>query len=70
MSMFRERWRSLLNAAIIRAAMGKPISRQELARALRIKNTIHALKRNGRSNANGKVLRLTTASHALRKDLI
>lgn len=69
-SMFRERWRSMLNAAVIRAAMGQPMTRDEMARALRIKGTIHALKRNGKSNANGRALRLLTVRNALRKDLI
>lgn len=68
--MFRERLRSLVNVAIIRAAMHSPLSAAELARALRIKNTIHALKRNGRSNQTGTALRLATVVNALRKDLI
>ena len=68
--MFRERWRSLLNVMIIRQAMGKPLQAEELAKALRIKASIHALKRNGRSNKQGEILRFATAANALRKDLV
>jgi hypothetical protein len=69
--MFRERWRSLLNVMVIhRATVGRNITAGEMARALRIKGTIHALKRNGKNNDNGQALRLLTAQNALRKDLI
>lgn len=69
--MFRERLRSLINVMVIyRADTGRNLTAAEMARALRIKATIHALKRNGKNNANGQALRLATVANALRKDLI
>lgn len=69
--MFRERIRSLINVMVIyRATVGRSLTAPEMARALRIKGTIHALKRNGKNNENGRALRLVTVANALGKDLI
>jgi hypothetical protein len=66
---FQERPRSLLNAMIIQAAVGQPMNAADMARALRIKGTVHALKRNGPKNINGRLLRLFTVINVLKKDL-
>jgi hypothetical protein len=66
----KERLPSLRNAILMRALAGRPVTREQMGRALRIKATIHLLKRNKFNNQMGKTLRYSTAINALRKDLI
>lgn len=66
----QERPRSLLNACLVRGLVGSPVSAEELAKALRVKATIHYLKRNGKCNMVGRTLRLFTVVNTLRRDLL
>ena len=67
----KERLRSLVNAMLVSHAVnGRPLTAAEMGKALRIKATIHTLKRNGSSNMRGKSLRMMTYRNAVRKDLI
>ena len=67
----RERHRSLLNGVIAcHALTGNKVSRAQMAKAIRIKNTVHILKRNGRRNWKGELVRFMVAKMALQKDLI